>query len=92
MKKNLFLATTFVAGLITIGVAQFPSNNSASTKNFNATMALDTVPQKDTTPGNDSSSSAAFNLSSSNSYMAKDTVPQKDTTNPSPSDSSSIKL
>ena len=91
MKKNLFLATAFVAGLITIGVAQFPTNNSASAKNFSAHMAQDTVPSKDTTPGKDSSSSAAINLSSSNSYMAKDTVPSKDTTKPS-TDSSSIKL
>ena len=88
MKKNLFLATAFVAGLITIGVAQFPSNNSASTGQIN--LVLDTVPKKDTTPGNDSSSSVS--LISSNSYMAKDTVPEKDTTKPSPSDSSSIRF
>lgn len=87
MKKNVFLATTFVAGLITMGVAQLPSNNSASAKNLNGYMALDTVPKKDTVPGNDSSS---FNLTSFNSYMAKDTVPKKDTV-PS-NDSSSIKL
>jgi hypothetical protein len=89
MKKNVFLATAFVAGLITIGVAQLPSNTSASAKNLNGYLALDTVPQKDTVPGSDSSKS--FNLTSSNSYMAKDTVPQKDTV-PSKSDSSSIKF
>jgi hypothetical protein len=92
MKKNLLLATACVAGLITIGVAQFPSNNSASTGEVN--LILDTVPNKDTTPvkdttpGDDSSESVSFN--SLNSYMAKDTVPKKDTT-PSPSDSSSLK-
>ncbi|MCU7548851.1 hypothetical protein OCK74_06960 [Chitinophagaceae bacterium LB-8] len=89
MKKNLLLATTFVAGLITMGVAQLPSNTSASAKNLNGYMTLDTVPQKDTVPGKSDSSSA--NLTSFNSYMAKDTVPQKDTV-PSKPDSSSVNL
>ena len=88
MKKNLLLATTFVAGLISYGVAQLPSNTSASVKNLNGYMALDTVPTKDTTTGSDSSSAS---LTSFNSYMAKDTVPQKDTV-PSKPDSSSIKF
>ncbi len=86
MKKNLFLATTFVAGLITLGVAQFPSNNASSGKlNY---MALDTVPKKDTVPGDDSSSNNEVSLVTFNSYMAKDTVPKKDTV--PDNDSSSI--
>jgi hypothetical protein len=90
MKKNLFLAATFVAGLITMGVAQLPSNNSATSGNLNY-MALDTVPKKDTVPENDSSAnSGEVSLVSFNSYMAKDTVPKKDTV--PGNDSSAIKL
>lgn len=92
MKKNVFLATTFVAGLITMGVAQFPSNNSAATGDLNGYLAQDTVPKKDTVPDKDSSETKEVSFLNTNSYMAKDTVPKKDTTVPDKPDSTSIRL
>ena len=61
MKKNVFFATILVAGVLTVGIAQYPASNNQTSATTVQTFT-DTVPEKpnqDTTaPGGGTDSSA----------------------------------
>ena len=65
MKKSVFFATVLVAGILTVGIAQYPAANNKSSETIVSAMpgafAIDTVPEKpgkDTTVPGDTDSSA----------------------------------
>lgn len=47
MKKNVFFATVLVAGILTVGIAQYPASNDRTSANTVQTFT-DTVPEKPT--------------------------------------------
>lgn len=57
MKKNVFFATVLVAGILTVGIAQYPASKQTSANTVQT--YTDTVPKKDTTvPGGGTDSSS----------------------------------
>lgn len=64
MKKPVFFSTILVAGILTVGIAQYPSakNNTSFEQTLTEVSKLsnrpltDTVPKKDTTDKKDSAS------------------------------------
>jgi hypothetical protein len=60
MKKNVFFATILVAGILTVGIAQYPTSNNQTSATTVQTLN-DTVPEKpnkDTTVPAETDSSA----------------------------------
>lgn len=57
MKKSFFFASVLVAGILTVSIAQSSSETKAvvptTLKATNPNFVMDTLPQKDTVPGTD---------------------------------------